>query len=72
MVKKLMCIKHAEDCYALQESVRFVTYSVHGFSLNIINTTSIDKVMGISNNLTTKEKTSFDLLLNSLNLNQGF
>ena len=26
MVKKLMCIKHAEDCYALQESVRFVTY----------------------------------------------
>ena len=25
MVKKLMCIKHAKDCYALQESVRFVT-----------------------------------------------
>ena len=24
MVKKLMCIKHAEDCYALQEAVRFV------------------------------------------------
>ena len=67
MVKKLMCIKHAEDCYALQESVRFVTYMDF-----LLNTTSIDKVMGISNNLTTKEKTSFDLLLNSLNLNQGF
>ena len=24
MVKKLICIKHAEDCYALQEAVRFV------------------------------------------------
>ena len=67
MVKKLMCIKHAEDCYALQESVRFVTYMDFLF-----NTTSIAKVMRISNNLTTKEKTSFDLLFNSLNLNQGF
>ena len=67
MVKKLMCIKHAEDCYALQESVRFVTYMDF-----LLNTTSIAKVMGISNNLTTKEKTSFDLLLNSLNLNRGF
>ena len=67
MVKKLMCIKHAEDCYALQESVRFVTYMDF-----LLNTTSIAKVMGISNNLITKEKTSFDLLFNSLNLNQGF
>ena len=67
MVKKLMCIKHAEDCYALQESVRFVTYMDF-----LLNTTSIAKVMSISNNLTTKEKTSFDLLFNSLNLNQGF
>ena len=67
MVKKLMCIKHAEDCYALQESVRFVTYMDF-----LLNTTSIAKVMGISNNLTPKEKTSFDLLFNSLNLNQGF
>ena len=67
MVKKLMCIKHAEDCYALQESVRFVTYMDF-----LLNTTSIAKVMGISNNLTTKEKTAFDLLFNSLNLNQGF
>ena len=67
MVKKLMCIKHAEDCYALQESVRFVTYMDF-----LLNTTSIAKVMRISNNLTTKEKTSFDLLFNSLNLNQGF
>ena len=67
MVKKLMCIKHAEDCYALQESVRFVTYLDF-----LLNTTSIAKVMRISNNLTTKEKTSFDLLFNSLNLNQGF
>ena len=67
MVKKLMCIKHAEDCYTLQESVRFVTYMDF-----LLNTTSIAKVMGISNNLTTKEKTSFDLLFNSLNLNQGF
>lgn len=24
MVKKFMCVKHAEDCYALQEAVRFV------------------------------------------------
>ena len=67
MVKKLMCIKHAEDCYVLQESVRFVTYMDF-----LLNTTSIAKVMGISNNLTTKEKTAFDLLFNSLNLNQGF
>ena len=67
MVKKLMCIKHAEDCYALQESVRFVTYMDF-----LLNATSIAKVMRISNNLTTKEKTSFDLLFNSLNLNQGF
>ena len=67
MVKKLMCIKHAEDCYALQESVRFVTYMDF-----LLNMTSIAKVMGISNNLTTKGKTSFDLLFNSLNLNQGF
>ena len=67
MVKKLMRIKHAEDCYALQESVRFVTYMDF-----LLNTTSIAKVMGISNNLTPKEKTSFDLLFNSLNLNQGF
>ena len=67
MVKKLMCIKHAEDCYALQESVRFVTYMDF-----LLNTTSIAEVMRISNNLTTKEKTSFDLLFNSLNLNQGF
>ena len=67
MVKKLMCIKHAEDCYALQESVRFVTYMDF-----LLNTTSIAKVMRISNNLTTKEKTSFDLLFNSVNLNQGF
>ena len=67
MVKKLMCIKHAEDCYALQESVRFVTYMDF-----LLNTTSVAKVMRISNNLTTKEKTSFDLLFNSLNLNQGF
>jgi len=26
MVKKFMCVKHAEDCYALQEAVRFVTF----------------------------------------------
>lgn len=25
MVKKFMCIKHAEDCYALEESIRFVS-----------------------------------------------
>ena len=26
MVKKFMCVKHAEDCYALQEAVRFVAF----------------------------------------------
>ena len=24
-MKKLICIKHAEDCYSLQQAVRFVT-----------------------------------------------
>ena len=26
MAKKFMCVKHAEDCYALQEAVRFVAF----------------------------------------------
>ena len=26
MVKKFMCVKHADDCYALQEAVRFVAF----------------------------------------------
>ena len=26
MVKKFMCVKDAEDCYALQEAVRFVSF----------------------------------------------
>ena len=26
MVKKFICIKHAEDCYGLQEAIWFVAY----------------------------------------------
>ena len=26
MVKKFMCVKHADDCYALQVAVRFVAF----------------------------------------------
>ena len=33
MVKKFMCIKHAEDCYALQESIRFVVSNIKSFVL---------------------------------------
>ena len=28
MVKKFMCIKHAGDCYVLQESVRYVALRI--------------------------------------------
>ena len=39
MVKKFMCVKHAEDCYALQEAVRFVAFfdTCISFSRDVTN-----------------------------------
>ena len=75
MVKKFMCVKDAEDCYALQEAVRFVSFhdialcalkvsTVKCWSITSINTLHQPSISASVDNKATYRSTAGSQLTN--------